>query len=367
MIDRQRFYDERAPKRAEETRRFYHTLVNRHFAFLVPPGARVLEVGCAFGDTLAAVQPARGVGIDFSTETVRVARDRHPNLEFKCSEAASFPADEKFDYVIASDLINDLPDVQSFFEQLRGSATSETRLVLNFFNTLWRPILGLGTKIGLKSPNPPQNWLSLSDVKNLLHLAGWEVIKTDPRILWPVRTPLIDTLFNRWLAPLFKHFCLTVFVVARPRPETTRKEFRCSVVIPARNEAGNIEAAVQRTKEMGLGTEIIFVEGGSSDNTWDEIQRVAKAYPQRNIKFLKQTGRGKGDAVRAGYAVATGDILFILDADLTMPPEELPKFYEVARAGTGDFVNGVRMVYPMEEEAMRFLNMIANKCFGITF
>jgi SAM-dependent methyltransferase len=367
MIDRQRFYDERAATRAEETRRFYHTLLNRHFAFLVPPGARVLEVGCAFGDTLAAVQPARGVGVDFSTETVRLGRERHPNLEFRNSEAASFQPDEKFDYIIASDLINDLPDVQSFFEHLRGSATSDTRLVLNFFNTLWRPMLALGTKLGLKSPNPPQNWLSLGDVKNLLHLAGWEVIKTDPRILWPVRTPLIDTLFNRWLAPLFKHFCLTIFVAARPRPETTRKEFRCSVVIPARNEAGNIESAVQRTKEMGLGTEIIFVEGGSKDNTWDEIQRAAKAYPQRNIKFLKQTGRGKGDAVRAGFAAATGDIFFILDADLTMPPEELPKFYEVARAGTGDFVNGVRMVYPMEEEAMRFLNMIANKCFGIAF
>jgi len=367
MIDRRRFYDERAAARADESRRFYHTLLQRLYAFFIPPGLRVLEVGCAFGDLLAAVKPARGAGVDFSAETLRVARERFPELNFENVDAAVFEPKEKFDYIIVSDLINDLPDVQRFFEQLQHAAHSDTRLVLNFFNNLWRPALALATKLGWKAPNPPQNWLSLGDVKNLLHLAGWEVIKTDERILWPVRTPLLDALCNRWLAPLLKHFCLTIFIVARPRPAHEKKAFRCSVVIPARNEAGNIEAAVQRTPEMGLGTEIIFVEGGSADNTWDEMQRVAKAYPQRNIKLLRQTGRGKGDAVRTGFAAATGDVLFILDADLTMPPEELPKFYEVARSGLGDFVNGVRLVYPMEEEAMRFLNMVANKFFGFAF
>lgn len=367
MIDRQSFYDQRAPARAVESKRFYHTLLQRSFAFLIPPGLRVLEAGCALGDLLAAVKPAHGVGIDFSEENLKMARERHPNLSFEAANVEAFESKEPFDCIIASDLVNDLPDVQRFFEQMRRNSTSDTRLAINFFNTLWRPILALATMLGWKSPNPPQNWLSLSDVKNLLHLAGWEVIKVDPRILWPIRTPLIDTLFNRWLAPLLKHFCLTIFVVARPRAQNVAREFKCSVVVPARNEAGNIEAAVLRTAEMGLGTEIIFVEGGSSDNTWDEIQRVAKAYPQRNIKVLRQTGRGKGDAVRTGFNAATGDILFILDADLTMPPEELPKFYEVVRSGTGEFVNGVRLVYPMEEEAMQFLNMIANKCFGIAF
>jgi len=229
-------------------------------------------------------------------------------------------------------------------------------------------VLTIAQKLGLKSPNPPQNWLSLGDVRNLLHLTGWEVIKYDARILWPIRTPLLERLLYRWLAPVLKQFCLTIFVVARTRPEPkAEKHYSCSVVIPARNEAGNIEDAVKRVPEMGLGTEIIFVEGGSKDNTWDEIQRVAKAYPNRDIKMMKQQSKGKGDAVREAFAQATGDILFILDADLTMPPEELPKFYEAARRGTAEFVNGVRLVYPMEDEAMQFLNMIAIKCFGILF
>jgi glycosyltransferase involved in cell wall biosynthesis len=239
---------------------------------------------------------------------------------------------------------------------------------MNFFSNLWRPVLRGGEQAGLKSPTLLQNWLSADDARNLLHLAGWEVIKTDPRILWPVRTPGWDWICNRWLAPLLSQFCLTVTIIARPKPQpAARPEYRCSVVIPARNEAGNIEAAVQRTPEMGQGTEIIFIEGHSKDNTWEEIQRVVAKYPQRCIKMLKQSSRGKGGAVREAFAVATGDLLFILDADLTMPPEQLPKFYEVARSGTAEFVNGVRLVYPMEEEAMQFLNMVANKAFGLTF
>ena len=367
MTDRKTFYEERAPDRARELTRHYHRLLRSYFRFFVPPNLRVLEMGCGLGDLLAAVQPAHGVGVDFSEGMIVAARARHPELRFEVADAGTFQAGGKFDYILASDLVNDLPDVQQFFEQARGAAHPDTRLVVNCFNTLWRPVLGLAARLGWKSPTPPQNWLSLADVKDLLHLAGWEVVRTDTRILWPVRTPLLDTLFNRWLAPLLKHFCLTMFVVARPRPAPGRKALTCTVVVPARNEAGNIEAAVQRTPVMGAGTEIIFVEGGSTDGTWEEIQRVVAKYPQRNIRCLKQQTTGKGGAVREAFALAQGDLLFILDADLTVAPEDLPKFYEAAASGLADFVNGVRLVYPMEQSAMPFLNMIANKFFSLAF
>jgi SAM-dependent methyltransferase len=368
VAERKQFHDDRVTCRPEELQRQYHQLLKNYFGFLVPPGQRVLEVGCGLGDLLTSVRPARAVGVDFSPKAVEAAKARHPEAEFHVADAAEFESAEKFDYILMSDLVNDAPDVQRLFERARRNATADTRLVINFFNQLWRPVLNVAQKFGFKAPTLAQNWLSLDDVKNLLHLAGWEVVKSDVRILWPARTPLLETFLNRWVAPLLKHCCLTIFVVARPRPQVEPdKHYRCSVVIPARNEAGNIEDAVQRVPEMGRGTEIIFIEGGSKDNTWDEIQRVAKAYPHRDIKVIKQQSKGKGGAVREAFAVATGDILFILDADLTMPPEELPKFYEAARSGTADFVNGVRLVYPMEQEAMQFLNMIANKCFGLTF
>lgn len=373
MADRRAFYEGRAPARVAESGRHYHALLRRHYAFLVAPGARVLEVGCGLGDLLAAVKPSRGLGIDFSERTVGLARSRHAgsgNLEFRVGEATGFsvPEGEVFDYVILSDLVNDVADVQALLEYLRGFCHSRTRLVLNFFNNLWKPVLGLAVSLGLKAPTLMQNWLSSGDMRNLLHLAGWEWVKEETRILWPVSTPLLEPFLNRWMAPLLRPFCLTVVQVARLRPEVLPdRHYRCSVVIPARNEAGNIEAAVLRTPEMGLGTEILFVEGHSRDETWNEIQRVAAAYPNRCIRVLKQQSKGKGGAVREAFAAATGDILFILDADLTMPPEQLPKFYEAARSGRAEFVNGVRLVYPMEDEAMQFANMIANHCFGLAF
>lgn len=368
VAERKSFYDQRAGERPAELKRHYHRLLRNYFAFLVPPGQRVLELGCGVGDLLSSLKASRAVGVDFSPGMVALAKERNPAAEFHVADVTHFEASEKFDYIVMSDLVNDVPDVQRVFERARRNATPDTRLVLNFFNNLWRPVLSGAQKFGLKAPTLPQNWLSLDDVRNLLHLAGWEVIKSDVRMLWPVRTPLLERFLNRWVAPLLKHFCLTTFVVARPRPQVDAdKHYRCSVVIPARNEAGNIEDAVKRVPEMGRGTEIIFIEGGSKDNTWEEIQRVARAYPNRDIKMMKQQSKGKGGAVREAFATATGDILFILDADLTMPPEELPKFYEAARSGTADFINGVRLVYPMEDEAMQFLNMIANKCFGITF
>jgi len=368
MNDRRAFYDQRAAFRARESGRCYQRLLRNYYAFWVPPGLRVLELGCGLGDLLAAVKPARGLGLDFSPAMITQARQCHPELEFQVADASEFFFNEKFDYILLSDLVNDLPDVQAVLQKLKSVAHSRTRLVLNFFNNLWRPILHAGERMNLKAPTLLQNWLSTDDISNLLHLAGWEVIKTDPRILWPVQTPGWDWLCNRWLAPLMPHFCLTVTIIARPRPAPALEtEYLCSVIIPARNESGNIEDAVLRTPEMGRGTEIIFIEGHSSDNTLTEIERVAAKYSHRCIKILKQKGKGKGSAVREAFAAATGDILFILDADLTMPPEELPKFYEAARSGTAEFVNGVRLVYPMEEEAMQFLNMVANKLFGLTF
>ena len=365
---REHFYDLRVEKRPRELKRHYNRLLRKYFAFLVPPRQRVLDLGCGLGDVLAAVEPETGFGVDFSARMIDRARQEHPQFEFVVADAAEFKTTKRFDYILMSDLVNDVPDVQRLFEEAREHATVETRLVLNFFNNLWRPILALAAKLGFKAPTLPQNWLSFSDVCNLLHLAGWEVVKADMRILWPIATPFLEPLLNRWLAPFLKHLCLTIFVVARPRPQNNSgTHHRCSVIIPARNEAGNIQEAVRRTPEMGRGTEIIFIEGGSADCTWDEIQKVIKEHPERDIKGLRQQSSGKGQAVREAFAAATGDIFFILDADLTVPPEELSKFHEAIRSGAGEFINGVRLVYPMEDQAMHFLNMIANKCFSIAF
>jgi len=369
-MDREAFFEKRAELRLVESKRFYHKLTQNYFRFLIPEGKKVLEVGCGLGDLLASVKPSRGVGIDFSAKTIELAQERHPELEFHHGEASKIRTRAQFDYIILSDLVNDLDDVQAVLEKLHQNAGPQTRIIINYFNNLWRPVLTLAEWIGAKAPSPNPNWLSRTDMENLLHLSGWETIRNETRTLLPSDVPILSTILNRFIAPLplIRHLNLSVFSVARPAPvPNPEQHYRCSVIVPARNESGNIDAAVKRTPEMGLGTELIFIEGNSTDETWETIQEVKERHPERNIRTLQQSGKGKGNAVREAFAEASGDILFILDADLTVPPEDLPKFYEAIRSGKAEFVNGVRLIYPMEKDSMQFLNMIANKIFGLTF
>jgi ubiquinone/menaquinone biosynthesis C-methylase UbiE len=341
------------------------------YRFFIPAGARVLEVGCARGDLLASLDPGEGVGLDFSAEMVERARRAHPHLRFVHADAHDpHPLEEKFDFIILSDLVNDLWDAQRVFEQLRRLSTPRTRLVLNFYNRLWELPLSAARRAGLARPNLEQNWFTVEDITGLLALSDFEVIRHRREILLPLRLPPVSTVANRYLAKLwpFGALALAHFVVARPVAEEQRGERPVvSVVIPARNEAGNVPSIFERVPELGAGTEMVFVEGGSTDDTYAAIEREMEARPDRRAKLVRQTGRGKGDAVRAGFREASGDILIILDSDLTVPPEDLPRFIDVLVSGKADFVNGSRLVYPMEGRAMRFANLVGNKFFSLAF
>jgi len=301
------------------------------------------------------LDPKVGVGVDFSVEAVVLAAKRYPNLRFIEANVENFASDEKFDYIILSDLVNDLWDVQKVFENLHQFCLPETRIIINTYSHLWGGARKLAEWLGLVAPLPPQNWLTIEDLKNLLNLAGFEVIRHCPEILWPIRTPLVDELANRYMAKLwpFHVFDLTNFLVARKIPRHQAQPLTVSVVVPARNEQGNIQSIFQRTPDLGAQIELVFVEGHSSDDTYAEIERCMEQYPNRRAKLFKQTGTGKGDAVRLGFANCEGDVLMILDADLTVAPEDLPRFYDALASGTAEFVNGVRLVYPMERQALR--------------
>lgn len=353
--------------------RYYHDEVVRVYWMLVPPGMRVLEVGCGQGDLLAALHPSVGVGVDFSTTAVKRATARHPTLRFIQADVHDLALDEPFDVIILSDLVDDLWDVQVVFERLARLAGPRTRLILNTYSRVWQGPLTLARRLGLAKPLLEQNWLTVEDLANLLHLTGFEIIKQTREMLSPVAIPILSRFMNRFLARLwpFSLFDVTNIVVARRMgmAQVTDKATapRVSVVVPARNEAGNIEGILTRTPEMGGGTEFVFVEGHSKDDTYAAIERAIAAHPERTCKVLKQPGKGKGDAVRAGFAQAGGEVLMILDADLTVPPETLPRFYEALASGRGDFINGVRLVYPMEARAMRFFNLLGNKFFSAAF
>ena len=261
-------------------------------------------------------------------------------------------------------------DIQEMLTQLRRFLGGGERVLFVYYSMLWQPLARLAAKLGLRSRSPEQNWIAHQDLENFCHLADLEIVRRDMKLLCPLSIPFLANFLNRYLAPLpfFRLFTMVNIAVARPLNPAREARPSVSVIVPARNEAGNIDSILARCPMMGTRDEIIFVEGNSTDDTWNKIQEAARAYdgPHRLV-IAQQKGKGKGNAVRLGFDLASNDVLMILDADLTTPPEELPKFYEAIIGNKAEFVNGSRLVYPMEKQAMRFFNILANKFFAIAF
>jgi ubiquinone/menaquinone biosynthesis C-methylase UbiE len=346
----------------------YHKFIEKYFSLIIPQNCKVLEIGCGTGELLNSLKPKDGMGVDFSEKMIEIAKTNFPDLRYSVQEAENLRLSEKFDYIIMSDLVSSLWDVQQAFKRAMDISHKRTRIVITNSNYLWEPVLKIAEFFGLKQKQPHQNWLSVKDISNLLQLEGFEVIRTERKILVPLGIPILKTFFNSFLAnlPLINLLCLTNIVIARPNMEAFQ-DYSVSILVPARNEKGNIEDAILRTPVFGSSQEFIFVEGHSSDNTFDQILKIKEKYSDKNIIAVQQTGKGKGNAVREGFNLASCDILMILDADLTMPPEDLVKYYNALANNRGEFINGCRLIYPMEKEAMRFLNLIANKFFGTFF
>lgn len=367
------FFDDTAKTRDawKARNKYYWRDLERFCAALVPEDASVLEIGCGTGDLIGGVKSSRRVGIDFSESMIAIAREKYPDVEFRTMAAEEIEFDEQFDYVILSNTIGYLEDIQRAFEALLPVLGPQSKIVVTYHSFLWQPVLNVGELIGLRAHQPQQNWLARADIENLMRLAGLEPYKSGNRTLLPKYIPLLTPLLNRYVGhlPLIDRLGVTGFVIGRPAPsQGPWTEQKVSVVVPARNESGNIQAALDRTPVMGLGTELIFVEGNSTDDTRAVIEEACAKYEgPLEVKWTVQEGKGKGDAVRKGYAMATGDIYMILDADLTVPPEDLPKFYEAIASGHGEFINGSRLVYNMDRKAMRFLNLLGNKFFGLAF
>ena len=347
---------------------YYPSLLAHRYNLLISPDSRVLEIGCGEGNLLSRIKAKRRVGIDLSPDQVARGSKLHPELELRVGAGESLLIEDgPFDVIIISDTLNEAADVEEFLRRLHGVSHRGTRLIINIYNTLWYSFLGMARSLGLAAPRPISSWLSRLDVINLCALADWEVFKSFGQILLPLPLGFLSRFVNRWVAPLANWACLSIFLIGRKRTPVRRDPKRVSVVVPARNEAGSIAQTIERVPRLGEETELIFIEGHSKDNTWEVISSLPDTFTNGRIVKMRQTGKGKGNAVIEAFRVATGDIVTILDADLTMPPEELPKYIEVLASGKADCANGVRLVYPMDQKAMRFANLCANKGFSLIF
>lgn len=351
-------------------RNFYRKHVKRIYKFNIPKGATILEIGCKDGYLLSALKPIKGIGIDNNIRRIAANKRRYKNIDFVVGNPADYEVKGTFDYIIITDSIGHFQDIQAVFSRMKKNCRPDTRIIINYYNFLWEPALRIAQFLGIKKKQPYTSWLPPSAFTNMLEVENYEVIKKGKRVIFPFPIPIIDGLLNRYIGqlPVFNSLSLIQYIIARPTQLEKPKDKTISMIVPAMNESGNIEPIVQTLPNLGKGTEIVFVEGGSKDDTWQEIQRVAKKYKKtKNIQIMQQDGKGKGDAVRKGFAHAKGDILLIYDADRTVPAKDIKKFYEAIAYNKGEFIFGSRLTYPMEKEAMRLFNLMGNKFFSVAF
>ena len=366
-------------ERSRRRHRYYYDRLTRILRVRVPPGERVLDLGCGAGHLLAALEPSRGVGIDVSSPAIRAARERYGSerLSFLEGDAADpellARAGGPFDTILLVNVVTHVTDVQALLEALHAVSHSRTRVLIYSYSRLWQPLLRLAELVGMKYRQPPEAWLPPEEIKAMLALADFELVRDDAHLVCPLGIPLVADLLNRYLGrlPLVDALSLMFGIIARPAPvrsaEARKPEPSVSVVIPCRNESGHIAPLVASLPKLPAGSEFVFVEGHSTDDTAAAIEREIAAHPELPLRFFRQPGKGKGDAVRFGFAQAKGDVLLILDSDMGVAPADVPKFVSALARGKCEMVNGSRLVYPMEGRAMRFLNLLANKFFAFLF
>lgn len=353
----------------------YHDNLLRLAEFVTPPDASVLQLGCGTGELIGRLKRKQKVGVESRDGYVAYARDTYPDTRFVVAKEESESdllralGTDRFDLVVLSDTLSYTLDIQAVLTQAARRLTPSGRILVTVYNNLWEPLFWLGGLLRLRSPSHPDNWLDDRDLKNLFHLAGLEVVTQSSHMLIPFYIPLLSAFFNRIVARLWPFRGLAIYesYVLRA-PVRGAGAQRVSIIVPARNEAGTLPDLVRALPHMAPQTELIFVEGHSTDNTWDVLVRLEQNPPPGvTIRVLKQTGIGKADAVHAGFTSATGDVLMILDADLSVSPEELPRFFSALVEGRGEFINGSRLVYRIDKGAMPILNMLGNRCFGKAF
>lgn len=366
------FFDRIAVKRERDIRRhrLYYVDRARWLKHLIPSDASVIELGCGTGPTISGLSRTKKTGIDFSPEMIRIAEVTDPTTHYLVDDIEHLAHREAYDYVLLLDTINFLDDVQQGLRSVRRQLCHDrTRLVVTYYNFLWQPLFLLAQALRWKTRFPEQNWLGRGDIENLLALTGFDVVQVGGRLLLPVGIPLLSTFVNRFLSslPLLRSLCLVQYIIARPVAMDVRS-YSVTVLSAVRNERGNIEKIASSLPDLGASTELLFVEGHSTDSTWEEIERVVSSYSGPiQIRGIQQEGTGKADALHCGARSSTGDIILIYDGDFTVNPSALQKVYDALVSGRAEFVNASRLVYPLERGAMRVLNLLGNKFFSILF
>jgi ubiquinone/menaquinone biosynthesis C-methylase UbiE len=347
---------------------YYHNYIENFLKSNILSNSNILEIGCRAGDRIGILNPKEGLGMDIDKNILEIAKRKYPDIEFQILDLNKLKSSKKFDFILLINQVDRLKDIYSVLKKLRNISQPTTKLIITSLNPLYLIPIYMNEKLKIRKAQKPRNWTSLHVILNLLKLSNFRVLESGALMPFPKKIPFsksVNFLFDRVLKGKFKHGAIQ-YVIAFPDQMPKKKEYSYSVIVPCYNEEGNVEACAKRTPNFGKNQEIIFVNDGSKDRTAEKVKEIMKT--NKRIKLVDYpNNQGKGYATKMGLDAAKNDILMILDADMTVRPEDLPKFVEPFENGQATFVNGTRLVYPLQGQAMRSLHIIGNKMFSLIF
>lgn len=355
----------------EEKNKYYHEKISNTYSFLISPNKKILFYGFFDGKELYKLSPSVGVGIEPDKKLYEVLKKRFPKLKFVNCKFEDYQPSEKFDYIVLNGVLGKTGDMFKVLKNVQMACRPATKVLIYQYNYLWQWILALAEKMSFKKKEGVQNWLSVSDATTYLEGANFQVTRIFRRTIFPSNFLGLGRILNfiTVVLPFFDPLELDQFIVARPEPHLFPKESpeSLTICITVRNEKGNIEKIVKLIPRICKDQEILFVEGHSTDGTREEILRMIKKYPSKNIRVMGQPGIGQGDATRVGFKAAKGEIIIIYEGDDTSDPRDIEYFYKAMRNGRFEFIEGSRFVYPLDKKAMPIINQFGNIFFAKWF
>lgn len=348
--------------------RYYYTQIQRLLKFLIPPGKSILYFGCYREDVIYSLDASSSVVIN---EEVDERISKNKSVEFVHCKYHLYNPQQEYDYIILDTVIGKTENINLLLRNISSACSSHTRIIIHQENYLWRPLLNFAASFGLKKQEKTQNWLSIKDVETYLETAGFESTRVYKKNIFPLKAGFLGPILNHFFStiPVLDFLKLDQFIVGRfNKPFTQLKSSSSlSICLTVKDEEHNIEPIVSSLPVLCENQEILFVEGNSTDNTAKEIERMKMLFPHKNIRLIKQPGKGQGDAIHTGFKEAKGEIIILYEGDGTSEPYDIQYFYEAIEAGRFEFIEGSRFVYPLSHKCMPLANKIGNVVFAKWF
>lgn len=270
----------------------------------------------------------------------------------------------KYDCIVLSDMFEVNDDILGLLKLLKKNLNNDGTILLTSITPIWDGVLSILEMLNLKNKSKKRSYIHLNKLSAVLDTINFQITGKRTRQYFPFKLFYFGNIINNFLEIIlyFFNFGIRSYFTIKEIEDTAEKDVLSkTIIVPAKNEEGNLNELINRIPYLGNNVEVIISCGISNDNTLG----MAKSLKSDNfiIKVIEQTSKGKANAVWEACEQSSNDLIAILDADLSVDPEELSSFFELIETKKCDFVNGTRLIYSMEKGSMRFINNFGNRLF----